>query len=49
MNYFKLLRLALAKAYIDGRFTKEQASEIAQRINKEQAEFGVVDGKGNEN
>lgn len=38
MNYFRLLRLALAKAYIDGQFTKEQASEIAQRINKEQAE-----------
>lgn len=39
MNYFKILRLALAKAYIDGRFTAEQASEIAQRINKEQSKY----------
>jgi len=39
MNYFRLLRLALAKAYIDGQFTAEQASEIAQRINREQAEY----------
>ena len=39
MNYFRILRLALAKAYIDGRYTMEEASEIAQRINKEQADF----------
>ena len=39
MEYFRLLRLALAMAFIDGRFTKEQASAIAQRINHEQAEW----------
>ena len=39
MNYFRLLRLALAMAYIEGRYTKEQASAIAQRINREQAEW----------
>ena len=39
MNYFRILRLELAKAYIDGRYTMEEASEIAQRINKEQAEY----------
>lgn len=39
MNYFRILRLALAKAYIDGKYTKDEASEIAQRINMEQAEF----------
>lgn len=39
MNYFRLLRLALALAFIDGRYTKEQASAIAQRINREQAEW----------
>lgn len=39
MNYFRILRLALIKAYIDGQLTKEQASEIAQRINREQAEY----------
>lgn len=37
MNYFRILRLALAKAYIEGKFTKEQASKIAQRINGEQS------------
>ena len=39
MNYFRILRLALAKAYIDGRYTMEEASEIAQRINLAQAEY----------
>ena len=39
MNYFRLLRLALALAFIDGRYTKEQASAVAQRINREQAEW----------
>ena len=42
MNYFKMLRLALAMAYIEGKYTKEQASAIAQRINREQAEFAGV-------
>ena len=38
MNYFRILRLELAKAYIDGRYTMEEASRIAQRINREQKE-----------
>ena len=37
-----MLRLALAMAYIEGKYTKEQASAIAQRINREQAEFAGV-------
>ena len=37
MNHFRILRLELAKAYIDGRYTMEEASRIAQRINRAQA------------
>ena len=39
MNYFRILRLELAKAYIDGRYTMEEASRIAQSINMAQAEY----------
>ena len=38
MNYFKLLRLALVKEFIDGRLTADEASAISQRINHAQAE-----------
>ena len=34
MKYFRILRLELAKAYIDGRYTMDEASELAQRCNK---------------
>lgn len=40
MNYFRILRLELAKAYIDGRYTMEEASKIAQRINRAQGRYG---------
>jgi len=39
VNYFKLLRAELARAYMVGALTKEQASAIAQRINKAQANY----------
>ena len=39
MEYFQILRLALGIAYMQGKYTKEQASEIAQQINRAQAEF----------
>jgi hypothetical protein len=39
MNYFTLLRRELLRQFLDGLLTKEQASAIAQRINREQADY----------
>ena len=39
MNYFRILRIALIAAVIAGRYTVQQGSEIAQRINREQQEY----------
>ena len=39
MNYFRILRLALLQALAEKRFTVQQASDIAQRINREQKEY----------
>jgi hypothetical protein len=39
MNYFTLLRRELLRQFLSGLLTKEQASAIAQRINREQADY----------
>jgi hypothetical protein len=39
MNYFAILRRELLLRYLNGKLTKEQASAIAQRINREQADY----------